>query len=637
MIYMVAYAERRMAMPSGKLARYPKRSAVINNSTKPSRKRRNKRSKKLDQELLQAALEGSELTVRALLRKRAKVNCQDLDGCSPLHNAVLSNGPGSLKVVQCLLEHGHPPNDCSSRLGTALCLAALRRDQAVVQLLAEQGALAHRTGADVGSAIHAACYSGDLTIVKTVARKPEDVGIRATVNLQLYEAIIDGKVSPATATDDHLKGCTPLMLAARQGHYAVIDHLLKIGRQRTDSMEELSLSPMEQELSASCKVNHLGWRLVTPSWPSLDVEDDCSMTALMHAAKHGHSRCVEQLAPIGHLDQHAEHARVHRTAPALLLAIQGLGSQDKDKSGYEKSAQHLIELGACMVCKGCEDDEGNNVLMLAAQAGCYKIVELILDTIIPDRRLKRVQGGRFRKRNKMSQISKRPIMTDLPLLHAKNYAGLTALMLAAKAGYPACTKCLIDAGSEIDAQAENGWSAIMFAASGKHKEVLDILIDHGASLASRSEGGETVLHKGIQAQRLDIVEAILNQAKITEPGLIDVANHSKQTALHVAVEQNDAACADLLCNARADMSRKDLNKNNALVVAMAIGSLGMVKLLAAHIPQQTKEDEYSRMASKALEYPSASRIRDYITSLDFWRSTSKENNVAGESKTTDPG
>ena len=88
-------------------------------------------------DLMYAALEGHTGRVKALLRKGADVNAQDIEGRSALMFAVVNLHH---ETVEALLEHGADVNARAHDGGTALTLAATGGDARIVRSLLDRGA-----------------------------------------------------------------------------------------------------------------------------------------------------------------------------------------------------------------------------------------------------------------------------------------------------------------------------------------------------------------------------------------------------------------------------------------------------------------------------------------------------------------
>jgi ankyrin repeat protein len=95
----------------------------------------------------------------------ADIEHRDETKCTPLHHAVFG---GSVDTVRWILQAGADVNAVNDWFGTPLCLAVIRRNLAVTELLIEHHADLNQDCCNLGSAAHAACGSGDFAIVQAL-------------------------------------------------------------------------------------------------------------------------------------------------------------------------------------------------------------------------------------------------------------------------------------------------------------------------------------------------------------------------------------------------------------------------------------------------------------------------------------
>jgi len=88
-------------------------------------------------------------------------------------------------------------------------------------------------------------------------------------------------------------------------------------------------------------------------------------------------------------------------------------------------------------------------------------------------------------------------------INAKNNAGWTALMFAAKRNNKEVVKVLVAAGADINDQNNNGWTALMFAARNNNKEVVEVLVNAGADINAKNNAGWTALMFAAKSRNLE--------------------------------------------------------------------------------------------------------------------------------------
>ncbi len=160
-------------------------------------------------------------------------------------------------------------------------------------------------------------------------------------------------------------------------------------------------------------------------------------TALMLAARRGHSAVVAELITVGsHIDATSEYGHT-----ALMLAA---------RKGHSAVVSKLIEVGANKEATG---QFGYTALMWAARNGHTVVVEKLIEAGV-----NKEATSRYRD---------------------------TALIIAARSGHTAVVEKLIEAGANKEATSRFGCTALMHATRGNH-EITAFLLLSAMSLESRA-------------------------------------------------------------------------------------------------------------------------------------------------------
>lgn len=77
-------------------------------------------------------------------------------------------------------------------------------------------------------------------------------------------------------------------------------------------------------------------------------------------------------------------------------------------------------------------------------------------------------------------------------------------------------------------------SSVHDAARAGSEKILRMLKDAGANMTQKTGNGSLPLHYAVQYDKVDAVKYLLNLDEYMERGVVDIANASGQTALHIA-------------------------------------------------------------------------------------------------------
>ncbi|GMH36877.1 hypothetical protein BSKO_04750 [Bryopsis sp. KO-2023] len=147
---------------------------------------------------------------------------------------------------------------------------------------------------------------------------------------------------------------------------------------------------------------------------------------------------------------------------------------------------------------------------------------------------------------------------------------MTPLMFAAQEGRETMVEFLIEAGSDPDAENEDGMSALFFAAQEGRLEVIKILARAGANMDLKDNTGTTVLIIEATDGRSNVVETLLESGADT-----DVQDDEGLTPLFLAAQNGHLDVAKILVDAGATL---DLDADDGATPLMEALYMNMVEV-----------------------------------------------------------
>lgn len=160
-------------------------------------------------------------------------------------------------------------------------------------------------------------------------------------------------------------------------------------------------------------------------------------------------------------------------------------------------------------------------------------------------------------------------------VNALNHNAGTALIYAAWSGDVQTARMLLDRGAAVNQQSSNGWSALMMAAAKDHALLAGLLLERGAAVGLPDIYGWTPLMRATYAGHQDVVSVLL-----AHPGIaIDAANDQGQTALHLAVIQQNVPIARQLLAHGARPDSRDVAGRTPRSIVLELGHQQLLALL----------------------------------------------------------
>ncbi|XP_049838295.1 ankyrin repeat domain-containing protein 50-like isoform X2 [Schistocerca gregaria] len=394
------------------------------------------------------------------------------------------------------------------------------------------------------------------------------------------------------ATDRH--GQTPLNLAARHGHAAVVAALLAAGA-RADHADcdgwtalraaawgghtQVVEALLAHGAAVDCADSDQRTALRAAAWgghedivlallrhgADVNRTDDEGRTALIAAAYMGHSEIVEHLLDFGAEINHEDaDGRTALSVAALCVPA---------NEGYVKVVNILLERGAAV---DHQDKDGMTPLLVAAFEGHRDVCELLLEYEADVDHADRAGRTPLWAASSMGHSS----VVELLLfwgcyVDSIDPEGRTVLSVAAAQGGTDVVRQLLDRGLDEQHRDNSGWTPLHYAAFEGHKDVCEALLEAGARVDEADNDGKGPLLLAAQEGHSLLVEMLLSEHAAPP----DQRAHDGKTALRLAaVEGHSDVVISLLAHG-ADVNVLDADGRSTLYVLALENRLAMARLL----------------------------------------------------------
>ncbi len=191
------------------------------------------------------------------------------------------------------------------------------------------------------------------------------------------------------------------------------------------------------------------------------------------------------------------------------------------------------------------------------------------------------------------------------------YAGVTALYLAASKGAEKVGKLLLDAGADVSVRLPEGQSLMYAAAMGGNPKVIKALTERGIEPNGTEHSGRRPIHIAAAADQPKAVQCLI------ELGVpVDQLSDDKETPLLLAAMNDNVASAKVLIENRADVSYAITpadDRISPLLLAVTNGFDDLAKLL---LDAGADPEAPVRGGKTILDYAKASKRKSTIKLLE---------------------
>ncbi|XP_067651335.1 ankyrin-1-like [Haliotis asinina] len=524
--------------------------------------------------LLLIAAESGHLDVfNFLLQEQANISLVDCDGMTCLHYACKS---GSKDITEVILEVSPGMTNAADWVGnTAAGISAESGYDGILKLLISRGAdvtLSNRNG---WNSLLLASRHGHVSTVKyLLSLGVFDINTRGGLyketpvmvaakngHFDVYDLLVR-KGADISLVDDDKVDC--LMLACEGGNPAIVNHLLTLKQFDVNKRGVHSMTPI---MIAAEKGNYDVFKLLISGGADLSSLLRYKLNCLMLACKGGNVQILKHLLSMKIFDINRKGGWHNETA--IMMAAE---------NGHFDIYVHLLSEGAEVSPKS--GDRGD-CLMLACYGGNVSIVKHILSLNTFD----------INRRSGLSNET--PLMAAVMEGHFSIYSLLVSeganltltddyktnmLMLACVGGNVSIVKHLL-AMKIFDINSKGGpdnMSAVMFAAENGHSDVFGALVSEGADLTGTQRHNKSCLMVACTSGNVNIVKHLLSTK------LFDINKRggwNTATPVMMAARRGHYDVYHLLVSEGADVSLTDIDSRDILMVACKGGNLSIIKHL----------------------------------------------------------
>ena len=278
--------------------------------------------------------------------------------------------------------------------------------------------------------------------------------------------------------------------------------------------------------------------------------------------------------------------------------------QGAAKNGLQTTLKFMLEKG---LSPDTSNQIKNSLLMLAAKNGHVKCMEMLVEhkANIDVRNAYNETALSFAaKAGKMDCL--KYLIEHKCNIETKDNTDKTPLMYAAENNQLECMQELINQGVAIEDKDASNTTALMFAVEKDHVECLKELIKRGATIAAKNRINDTVPMIAIRNGSKKCLDALLthiNDQQTLNDLLIFAAKsekdrseclellirkgadinskieHSRETALMLAVRNGNAECLKLLIKEGANINANNKSSESPSMIAIANKKLEALKIL----------------------------------------------------------
>ncbi|KAI4236697.1 MAG: hypothetical protein LQ349_002383 [Xanthoria aureola] len=321
-----------------------------------------------------------------------------------------------------------------------------------------------------------------------------------------------------------------LVWAASCGHDDVLRSLLDINAITPNTYNRKDTSGRTMLLLAASNGHHAVVKLLVLNLANSQIRDKDRIVPLTWAASAGHTAVVELL--IENRDTASLNSRKkYENAPLLLAA----------SAGHEAVVRLLLKAAGGLCNPDVRDSYGRTPLSMAAENGHMAVVRLLLKEF----------GGLFNPDDRDNSLSLavlrghgavvKLLLENSATVNNRHDSQITPLMLAAAQGNQAVVKLLLQNGVEIDSRDSLESTPLLYAATRGNQAVFKLLLENGAKVNIQDTIRRTPLIRAAIIGNQAAVKLLLENA-----ASLNIRDVNGQTAISYAVSRGHDAVVELL-------------------------------------------------------------------------------------------
>jgi ankyrin repeat protein len=482
--------------------------------------------------LFLAASNGKENAVDYLLQCGADPNKPDEESADKMTPLAKAASKGFIRVIRRLVVASADVNLLSGKNNAAPLHHAASQDQleAVSELLMVKNCNVNAKNSKKETPLHVSVSAP--RIVEVLLRERADQGIRdQDGSTPLHVAAKEGfkesvkllieRGADVTSMDEN--GYMALHLAAEEGHRSVVELMISNENVRIDAKSRSGMTALH--VAARKGRLEVAKFLVSKSLELVDAKRKDEKSASHLAARKSQlsivnflsSKALKFLNATANDGQTALHFAAFSHQPEIVeLLLESEASPDLVDEHGRSPLHNASRPGNSRVVKllldattdlNRQDERGRTPVFLAAYRGAADIVRQLVEHGAEVWRKDSDGWSPLHAAFDYKETTEYLISCKKVGVNDKAKSGCTALMIAAKSGYPFVVEALIKAGARLDEDDNDGLTALHYAV-GNAKN-LEPLLCNNADIHQLDNGGRTCLEYAAETEDLESLNILL--------------------------------------------------------------------------------------------------------------------------------